>query len=125
MRIAIFTDSFLPQINGVVSYVFDTATQLQRRGHQVIIFAPKPRRGVKLNLEQYPFSIKLLPSLPSFIYPDIRFTIPSLPKVLLILKRFKPDVIHIQDPSTVGTEGLTAGKILKIPVAITFHTFFL
>lgn len=125
MHIAIFTDSFLPQINGVVSYVFDTANQLQKRGHQVIIFAPRPRRGIKLNLEQYPFTIKLLPSLPSFLYPDIRFTIPSLPKVLLILKRFKPDVIHVQDPSTVGTEGLTAGKILKVPVAITFHTFFL
>lgn len=125
MRIAFFTDAFLPQINGVVSYVIDTAKELQRKGHEVIIFVPAPRRGVKLDLSTFPFEVVYLPSLPAFFYPDLRLTIPSSPKVIRKLRQFKAQVIHIQDPFFVGTEGFLAAKLLKIPSAITFHTFFL
>lgn len=125
MKIAIFTDAFSPQINGVVSYVLDLATILTSIGHNVIVFAPKPKRGFKLNLTTFPFQVILLPSLPALFYPDLRITIPSLPKILFHLRKFKPEIIHVQDPFTVGSEGLMAAKILKISTVITFHTFFM
>ncbi len=125
MKIAIFTDAFLPQINGVVSYVIDIASELVSKGHKVVVFAPKPKRGVKIPQNDFIFKVVFLPSLPTFLYPDVRITIPALFKVLLYLRKFRADIIHVQDPSTVGTEGLTAGKILNIPTVITFHTFFM
>lgn len=125
MRIAIFTDEFLPQINGVVTYILDTAEELIKRGNEVLIFAPKPRRGYKLNLSKFPFKVILLSSLPALLYPDFRLTVPALPRVLLQLRKFKPDVIHIMDPLTMGTDGIMAAKIRKIPIIITFHTFFM
>lgn len=125
MKIAIFTDFFLPQINGVVSYVVDIASELVSKGHKIVVFAPKPKRGVKISQKDFSFKLVFLPSLPTFLYPDFRITIPALPKVLLYLRKFGADVIHVQDPLTVGTEGLTAGKILNIPTVITFHTFFM
>lgn len=125
MRIAIFTDAFLPQINGVVTYVLDIASKFSKRGNQILIFAPKPRRGLKLNLSKFPFKVVLLPSVPALLYPDFRLTVPALPRVLLQLRKFKPDVIHIMDPLTMGTDGIMAAKIRKIPIIITFHTFFM
>ena len=87
MRIAIFTDAFLPQINGVVTYITETAQKLVERGHEVLVFAPKPRKGVKINLSEFSFKIFLLPSLPAFVYPDARITLPALPKLLIDLKQ--------------------------------------
>lgn len=125
MRIAIFTDEFLPQFNGVVSYVLDTCEELVRLGHEVLVFAPRPKRGVKLDTKKFSFQLVLLPSLPAFLYPDFRLTIPALPRVLLNLRRFKPDVVHVMDPLTIGTDGIMAAKVRKIPIVITFHTFFM
>ncbi len=125
MNVAFFSDAFLPQINGVVSHVIDTASELSRLGHEVTIFAPKPRRGVNLDLEKYNFRTVLIPSIPAFLYPDWRITVPYLPRLLRLLKKHSIDIIHIHDPFTIGTEGLIAGRISKIPTVITFHTFFL
>lgn len=125
MNIAIFSDAFLPQINGVVSHVIDISTELVRLGHDVTIIAPKPRRGVKLDLEEYDFRTVLIPSIPTFLYPDWRITMPYLPRLFRLLKKYSIDIIHIHDPFTIGTEGLIAGRIFKIPTVITFHTFFL
>ncbi len=125
MNIAIFSDAFPPQINGVVSHVIDISTELSRLGHDVTIFAPKPRRGVKLDLDKFHFRTVLIPSIPTFLYPDLRITIPYLPRLFRLFKKHRIDIIHIHDPFTIGTEGLIAGRIFKIPTVITFHTFFL
>lgn len=125
MKIALFTDAFIPQINGVVSYVVDIATLLSSRGHTVVVFVPKPRRNYKIDHSSFSFEIKLLPSIPSAIYPDVRITIPSLIRVLRFLRKFRPDVIHINDPWTVCIDGVQAAKILNIPIIMTYHTFYL
>ena len=49
MNIGIVLGTFLPNVNGVISYVLDTATELTKRGHTVTVFAPAPRRGVKID----------------------------------------------------------------------------
>ena len=125
MRIAFFTDAFLPQINGVVTYITETANRLVLNGHEVIIFAPKPKRGSRLDQSSFLYKLILLPSLPAFVYPEARITLPSLPRVLYNLRKFNVDLIHIQTPFSVGTEGLIAGKLLKIPIVTTFHSFYI
>ena len=54
MNIGIVLGTFLPNVNGVISYVLDTATELTKRGHTVTVFAPAPRRGVKIDTSIYP-----------------------------------------------------------------------
>ena len=125
MKIAFFTDFFPPQINGVVTYIIETANRLVLRGHEVLVIAPKPKREVKINPSQFTFKLIFLPSFPALFYPEARITIPSLPKLLVELKKFKTELIHIQAPFTVGTEGIFAGKILKLPLVATFHSFLI
>ena len=125
MKIAYFTDTFLPSKNGVVTYVVENAKRLAERGHEVVVFAPKPGFRVKFNFSQFKFKTVLLPSLPAFFFPEERFTLPNLPKLLIDLKKFKCEIIHIQMPFPVGFDGLFASKILKIPLVATFHSFYI
>lgn len=125
MNIAIFANDFLPQFNGVVSYVLDVAEGLTKKGHKVILFVPRPKRGHKLNLREFPYRVIMVSSVPAMLYPDVRLTIPYLPRILYLLKKYKIQIIHTMEPLTLGTEGIMAAKILQLPIVITFHTFYM
>lgn len=123
MKIAIYSDVFLPSVNGVVTVVKTTAMGLGERGHEVMIFYPKPGSH-PIHWQATNVTLRGVPSMPALVYPDIWVAAPT-PQSLLALKRFAPDVIHVMDPATVGIEGLLAGKLLKIPVVSSFHTYFM
>ncbi len=122
MKIAIFTDTFPPQVNGVANVAFDSAKELADMGHQVRVFTlsnPKKKlTGLGRNLK-----IETVPSLPAFVYPDLRLTIP-LGFTLRKLKKFAPDVIHTHTPFAMGWESVIGAKILRVPLVGSHHTFF-
>ncbi|MBN2881177.1 glycosyltransferase [Candidatus Woesearchaeota archaeon] len=123
MRIAIFTDAFVPQINGVVTAIFNLVKGLADNGHEVYIVAPK---YMKIYKEfKYPgIKIFRIPSAPAFFYPDFRVTLPFNLPVFRFLKENGIDIIHFETPLTVGLTGITIAKMLKVPIVGTFHTFF-
>lgn len=125
MNIAIYVGGFPPWTNGVISYVIDTAKALTKRGHTVTVFAPKPPKAAAIDTSVYPFSIRFLPSVAAIIYPDLRVTQPSFFTLTKIMKELDIDVVHINDPSPLCMEGMLAAKMMKLPVVVTFHTFFL
>jgi glycosyltransferase involved in cell wall biosynthesis len=120
MKIAILTDSFSPYISGVTTYSIELGRALLRKGHELLIFAPdygqnpepKGLEGAK---------IVRLPSFQTHI-PGLRICLPNTRKVLLIIRRFRADVIEIEGPSILGVEGLIASKVLDIPCVAHFHT---
>ncbi len=125
MKIAFFTDTFVPQINGVASSVANSAKELGLRGHQVLIFAPKvdgiKRKGFKAK------NVKVisLPSLPGEVYPEYKLSLFGYSKALKNLKVFNPDIIHLHTPLTVGFNALLLAKTLKKPLVGTIHYFFI
>lgn len=125
MRIAIFSDTFLPQINGVVSFLTALISGLAGKGHKIILFVPKPARGEKINFKARNCRIVTLPSLPALLYPRFRLSVPFLPLVLKELKNFKPEVIHVHDPLVVSLTGVLTARILKKPLVANFHSYFL
>lgn len=120
MRIAIFTDAFLPQINGVVTATLNLAKGLADRNHKVYIIAPK---FTKIKEFKYP-NIKVIRirSVPALFYPDFKFTSPFSPLLLRYLYKEKIDLIHFQTPLTLGIQGIIISKILGVPLVGTFHT---
>lgn len=117
MRIALFTDSYLPTIDGVVTSVLTTRRQLEADGHEVVVFAPEDprRRGFRETGTIYVRAKEFRH------YPGYRLAMFPGREVDLI-KDMGIDVIHIHGVGFVGIKGLWASWQAKIPRVSTFHT---
>lgn len=129
MNIAIFTDSFLPHVSGVCSAVINQANELARLGHSVMIFRPKAfGKNHKKHLERSgELAAKIRDvaiSLPSLRQPGLRIAIPTVAPNLPVLRKFKPDIIHVHTEWGCGWEGVMLAKMMRKPLIGTFHTFF-
>lgn len=124
MRIAFFTDSFYPAINGIVSGLCSYANGLVEAGHSVMIFAPDhPMLNSVPWILDKRIKVRVFPSLKGNIVPDFRFMVPNW-SVYRELKKFKPDIIHTHTPMMLGFSGLVLGKFMQIPVVTTCHGNF-
>lgn len=124
MKIAMFTDTFLPQINGVASSIANTAKVLDEYGHEVIIFTPevKSLKGERFITGRV--KVVHLPTLPGEIYTEWKLSLFGYPKALRTLNKFDPDIIHFHTPVGVGFTSLLLAKTLKKPLVGTIHYFF-
>jgi len=117
MRIALFTDSYLPTIDGVVTSVLSTRRQLEANGHEVVVFAPEdPRRRGRREAGTIYVRAKEFRH-----YPGYRLAMFPGREVDLI-KDMGIDVIHIHGVGFVGIKGLWAAWQAKVPGVSTFHT---
>lgn len=121
MKIAIFTDTFLPRIDGIVSSVCQLAGELAKQGHQILIVAPHAKGSEKIKLPG--IELVYISSLPAIVYPDFRLGLLS-PGLILKLKHFSPDIIHISTPLTIGLTGLVYAKVFDLPAVGVFHAYF-
>ncbi|WP_162328675.1 glycosyltransferase family 4 protein [Synechocystis sp. CACIAM 05] len=116
MRVALFTETFLPKIDGIVTRLKHTVENLQRQGHQVLVFCPegglKEYKGAKIH------GVKGMP-LP--LYPELKLAFPS-PQIKQALLKFKPDLIHVVNPAVLGLGGIYYAKNLHIPLVASYHT---
>jgi phosphatidylinositol alpha 1,6-mannosyltransferase len=121
MRIALITESFLPDVNGVAHSVVRAAEHLVRRGHQPIVIAPQPPpdlRGVRVDV---PYPVVRMPSLPMPGYPQIRLGLPT-PALSGTLRAHGADVVHLASPFVLGAWGAAAAKALRLPVVAVYQT---
>ena len=121
MRIAIFSDSYRPEINGVVTSVDTVCDELRRQGHEVYIFAPR-YFGRK---DENPWHVRF-PSIP-FPFPQMKERRVSLPwgGALRKFGKLGIDVIHSQVPGTIGIYALIASWLWRVPHVHTYHTHYM
>jgi len=122
MKIALFTDTYLPQLNGVAIYLSDAVRELSKE-HEVLLFFPAEGgfavEDVLPNLRIY-----RMPSLSFPFYEGYRVARMEYPRICHILEKEKPDIVHAHAPINLGFQGLMAAKRKKIPCMITYHTHF-
>ena len=116
MRIALFTETFLPKVDGIVTRLCQTVTYLQKAGHQVLVVAPEG--GITDYNGAEVFGVSGLP-LP--MYPELKLALPR-PAIGSALEAFKPDLIHIVNPAVLGMAGLFYAKLWKMPLVASYHT---
>jgi 1,2-diacylglycerol 3-alpha-glucosyltransferase len=117
MKIALFTDTYLPAVDGVVTSVLATRRQLLADGHEVVVFAPEDpkRRGTNEPGMVYVRAKEFR------TYPGYRLAIFPGREVDLV-KDYEIDVIHSHGVGFVGVKGLWAAWQARIPIVQTFHT---
>lgn len=117
MRVAVVTESWWPSTDGVVTWVSATVRELKRRGHTVLIIAP---RGGGSSFEG--MAVKDVPNFSIFfVYGGKPWGLP-LPRVGAFLKAFQPDVVHVVNPGFLGMAGVYAARRLHIPLVESYHT---
>lgn len=116
MHIAHFTNTYKPNINGVVRSVSTFRESLTRMGHNVFIFSQDTQDYE--DTEPFVFRYPAL-SIPTV---DYSFSIPVSPFIDWLLPSLKIDVIHSNHPVLIGYAAADKAEKLGIPLVFTFHT---
>lgn len=124
MKIAYFTDLFLPQANGVATSLANQARELGARGHHVLIFAPSMDHIRREKFKAENVTVIYLPAVPSLFYIEFRLAVFGLPQVIKYMAKFKPDIIHLHTTFTIGMDAVIAAKLFKKPLVATIHIYF-
>jgi len=112
-----FSDTYTPQINGVVTSINTFMSELRAKGHEVYIFGPQ-LKGVTEKDFEFRFQ-----SAPYLFHSEHRVVYPYSRK----LRQFKDleiDVIHSHTPFSMGWLALRLAKKHNIPLVHTYHTLF-
>ncbi len=121
LNIAFITDTFLPHVSGIATYIMIISKELADNGHQVTIYTYKkainPFRNENVNVVR-------LHSVELPTYSGIHMCVPNPVSLLKSISRLNQDIIHIHSPT--GPLSVTALAIAKhrgIPAVATFHGF--
>jgi phosphatidylinositol alpha 1,6-mannosyltransferase len=116
MRVAIVTESFFPQVNGVTNTVRHTVDRLLETGHEPLVVAPSPGLPRYRDVRVVRARSMSLPGYRSFPLglPD--------PAVEQALTDFRPDVVHLASPIALGAVGLRAARRLGVPTVAVYQT---
>jgi glycosyltransferase involved in cell wall biosynthesis len=116
VRIAIFTETFLPKLDGIVSILCLALRRLRERGHQALVFGPPdmPR--------EYAGARCIGTGGPRFpLYPEVRMNLPTR-RIGQTLRAFQPDLVHVVNPIFLGPTGIAYARWRKLPLVASYHT---
>jgi len=116
MRIALFTETFIPKVDGIVTRLRNTISQLRKGGDEVLIFAPEG------GIDEFEGArVVGMPSVPFPLYPEFRMALPRS-SMRTELWNFQPDVIHVVDPVLLAVAGIYYATTLGVPLIASYHT---
>jgi phosphatidylinositol alpha 1,6-mannosyltransferase len=121
MRIAIVTESFPPDVNGVSHCVLRVAEHLVRRGHHPLVIAPEPSCAPPRLAGPFPYPVVRVPSLSMPGYPSFRLGLPSR-RIHDALTGHRTDLVHLASPFFLGARGSAVAQHLKLPTIAVYQT---
>ena len=116
MRIALFSEVFLPKIDGITNRLDNTLRCLRDEGHEALVFAPAGSPAEHAGARVIP-----VPGAPLPLHEGLRITAPD-PRILYELWRFRPQVVHAVGPACLGVWGIAAARALRLPIVASYHT---
>lgn len=120
MRIALFTETYVPYINGVVTHVKALHDGLEKLGHTVLV--------VTVDTQTHHHYIRdgvlYCPAAELKKLYHFGLASPLSLKRLILLDKFNPDVIHIHQEFGIGLSGALIAKSLHLPLVYTMHTMY-
>jgi glycosyltransferase involved in cell wall biosynthesis len=116
VKIAFFTETFLPKVDGIVTRLTKTIPHLIAAGDEVIVFCPE---GCP---EQFMGAQVIgVPAMPLPLYPELKLALPR-PAVSEALERFAPDLVHVVNPAVLGLGGIWLARTRGWPLVASYHT---
>ncbi|NBQ86004.1 MAG: glycosyltransferase family 1 protein [Betaproteobacteria bacterium] len=123
LRVAVVTETYPPEINGVSLSLARVVEQLHSRNHDIQLF--RPRQGAHDAADREArFTEVLVRGVPVPKYPSLRMGLPSKRTLVKLWSLHRPDVVHIATEGPLGWSALQAAAVLKLPVTSDFRTNF-
>ena len=116
MKIAFFTETFLPKVDGIVTRLTKTVQHLMAAGDEVLIFCPEGAPSSYMGAQ-----VVGVPAVPLPLYPELKLALPR-PAVAEALERFQPDLVHVVNPAVLGLGGIWLAKTKGFPLVASYHT---
>jgi len=123
LRIAVVTETWPPEVNGVAMTLAKLVQGLSHRNHDVQLIRP---RQTKTDSPMSDSSLEevLMRGMPIPRYPELKLGLPSKKTLVKTWTLRRPDVVHIATEGPLGWSALQAAKVLKLPVTSDFRTNF-
>lgn len=120
MKVALFTETYLPFINGVVTHVVALKDGLEKLGHTVLVVTACPSTKTHYIKD----NVLYCPARQSKKIYNYGLAAPFSKERFQIIKEFNPDIIHIHNEFGIGLSGARIAKKLNIPMVYTLHTMY-
>lgn len=114
MRVAMFTETYLPNRDGVVTSIVSSKESLEARGHRVAVFAPGEERRSEGDVHY--FKAKEFKAYPDYRMPLYRSELGD------VVEGFDPDVVHSHGTFFMGLKAVLSARRLEVPLVYTHHT---
>ncbi len=124
MKLAIVTETFPPEVNGVAMTFGIITRELARRGHEISIHRPHRPELASKGPEDDPFKVLTYPGFNVPGYPAIRMGFPAKGRLRREWGAHRPDLVHVVTEGPLGASAVSAARSLGIPVTSSFHTNF-
>ncbi len=118
MNIVMFTNTYHPVVGGVEKSIETFATEMRRRGHQVLIVAPEYE-----NAEESTETVFRFPAIKHFGGTPYSVKLPAPDDFASRIDAFAPDIIHSHQPFLLGDSALRTARERNVPIVYTNHTF--
>ncbi len=116
MRVCIVAESFLPSVNGVSNSVLRIVEELTSAGHECVVIAPGPGTVMIDGVQVIRVRSFDLPR-----YGDLRIGLPTT-RMAQILRKVRPDVLHLAAPAVLGAAAAISARRLGIPTVAVYQT---
>ncbi|MTE12364.1 glycosyltransferase [Nocardia sp. CT2-14] len=116
LRVLVVAESFLPQVNGVTNSVRRVLDHLAAKGHEAALVAPTGPR------EYAGFRVHVVRGARLPFYRDFRIGLETRRRLRKIMREFRPDVVHIASPATLGYQAAKVANELGIPTVAIYQT---
>lgn len=121
MRVAVISESFPPDVNGVAHCVVRVAEHLLRRGHHPLVIAPEPASGLPRVAGRMTYPVVRVPSIAMPGYSTFRLGLPSR-RIADALIGHGTDVVHLASPFFLGARGSAVAQHLRLPTVAVYQT---
>mgnify|MGYP003581872996 FL=1 len=124
LRVALVTETYPPEINGVAMTLACLVAGLQARGHDVQLLRPRQAPDAQGQRPVNGLEEVLMRGLPIPKYPHLRMGLPAKKHLLSLWTARRPDLVHIATEGPLGWSALQAARKLRLPVSSDFRTNF-
>jgi glycosyltransferase involved in cell wall biosynthesis len=123
LRVAVVTETYPPEVNGVARTIATMIEMLCRRGHSVQLVRPRQDEVSVLNHEGDVETV-LVRGMPLPRYPGLRLGLPAKRTLIRMWRARRPDIVQVVTEGPLGASAVAAAERLGIPVVSEFHTNF-